>query len=99
MEQNFHYGISVNDVCEQLSIHPSNFSTLFTKEMGCPPVKYLMGLRVEYASLLLRTTNLSVSEIALQVGVSPLVLTFIFKKRTNMTPTQYRNDKNTIDIN
>ncbi len=98
MERNFQYGISITDVCNELSIHPSNFSTLFTKQIGCSPVKYLMGLRVEHASLLLRTTNLSISEIALLVGVSPLVLTSIFKKRTNKTPREYRNDNKTIDI-
>ncbi len=99
MEQNFHLGISINDVCQQLSMHPSSFSSLFTKEMGCSPVKFLMGIRVEHASLLLRTTNLSISEIALQVGISPLTLTSIFKKRTKKTPSQYRNENKVIDIN
>ena len=45
-----------------------HFSTLFRKSMGKSPHKLLIHKRVDYAEHLLRTTDLSITDIALNSG-------------------------------
>ncbi len=67
------------------------FSRLFKQAMGVSPYQYVMQQRIERAKYLLRTTSLSVAEIAPQVGFSTQnQLTIQFRKFTGTTPSGYR---------
>ena len=50
----------------QLSVH--HFARAFRQSVGMPPHTYIVRRRIERAQQLLRTTNLSLSEIAVAVG-------------------------------
>ena len=53
--------------------------------------KYLYTMRLEFALNLLLTTENNVSEIAYRSGFSdPLYFSTSFKKRYNLSPTEYR---------
>jgi len=55
------------------------------------PQEYLINFRIEIASELLRTTTEPIGSIAVAVGYSdPLTFSKAFRKKTNMTPTEYR---------
>lgn len=88
-----HYSepITLEDVCEVTGFSVSYFSALFKKETGEGFAKYLTRFRMEKAKELLQQTNLSVSEICIQVGYNDLKhFTQNFKKETNLNPGQYR---------
>jgi AraC-like DNA-binding protein len=60
--------------------------------MHISPQQYLINYRLEKARNLLKSTNLSISEISEQVGYpDPLSFSKIFKMYYKISPTEYRN--------
>jgi|SaaInlStandDraft_1057018.scaffolds.fasta_scaffold32456_2 AraC family transcriptional regulator, arabinose operon regulatory protein len=60
--------ITVNDVCVSSGYERTYFSDLFKRETGQTIQEYLSGLRINKATKLLSTTELSVDSIAKKVG-------------------------------
>ncbi|MDR3226182.1 MAG: helix-turn-helix transcriptional regulator [Prevotellaceae bacterium] len=55
---------------------------------------FIVRMRVETAAKLLRYTNMSISDIAYQVGYDvPSSLSKTFKMFYNISPNEYRNNK------
>jgi AraC family transcriptional regulator of arabinose operon len=83
--------ITVSDIVEYIGFTRSYFSTLFKRHMGISPQEYLMRYRIEESCRLLRTTELSVQEIAARVGYDePLNFSRAFKRSRGISPTEYR---------
>lgn len=83
--------ISLDSVSEIVSINPSYFSTLFKRSMGVNFVDYLTDLRMNAARELLEDPLRSTAEVAGLVGYENAnYFTRAFKKKTGMTPTEYR---------
>jgi len=53
-------------------VSPAHFARAFKQAFGAPPHRYLLTRRVERATALLRETELSVTEIALEAGWTSL---------------------------
>ena len=66
---------------------------VFERQMGMPPYRYLHMCRINQALALLRTTELSIAEIAERVGYSSAAV-FIrhFKSFIGLSPGLYRNE-------
>ena len=76
---------------ELVNLSASRFRHLFKQETGTTPGQYLRELRFRKAEVMLRTTFLSLKEIADEVGLASLShFMRDFKKRYGMTPRQYR---------
>jgi AraC family transcriptional regulator len=85
--------LTVNEIADQLQMSPYYFSRLFKQSIGMSPYQYVMRQRLERATFLLRTTSLSVAEIAMQVGfASQNQFAIQFRKFMQTTPSQYRKD-------
>ncbi|MFA5576816.1 MAG: AraC family transcriptional regulator [Tissierellaceae bacterium] len=85
--------ISLTDVANYLNINKSYLSSLFKKETNSSFTEILNEVRVGRSKRLLRETNYPILDIALQVGFnSQNYYNIIFKKFSNMTPMQYRNN-------
>lgn len=83
--------ISLEELAAEVRLSPFHFARMFKQSVGVPPRVYLTGLRIEKACELLETTDLSVLEIALEVGYSSnQVLARVFLKHRHMSPTDYR---------
>ncbi len=91
IQKNYSKEISLNQLADLTGLTPSYFSALFKKEMGITISNYLINYRLDIAQNKLQTTQLSISEIADSVGY-PDVKYFsrIFKKKTNLTPSKFR---------
>lgn len=64
---------------------------IFRVAVGCSPSEYLTELRLKQAALLLATTSLSVSEVALEVGYMSLShFAKAFRMRFGHTPREFR---------
>ena len=94
MEDNFAFGIHVQDVALHACIERSYLYRLFMKHEGCSPLAYLNKIRLEEAKKrLLQETN-SISEIATDCGffdASHFSKAFIAKY--NCSPGEYRKSK------
>jgi two-component system, response regulator YesN len=83
--------ISLNEVAAQVNHSSSHFSTVFGQEAGTTFKQYLTEVRIKKAKELLRTTNARSYEIACQVGYTdPHYFSFVFRKNTGLTPTDFR---------
>ncbi|KQX62996.1 response regulator [Paenibacillus sp. Root444D2] len=83
--------ITLQSVADELSIHPVSLSKLFKKETGQNFLDYLTEIRIEQAKRMLRDTNLKIYEIAEKIGYQEIqYFGKLFKKRTNMTPKEFR---------
>lgn len=91
MNQNYHTNISLEDSARVATMSSSNFLRLFKQQMGLSPHQYLTNLRLTNAEYLLSSSDLSVSEIAQQVGfIDPLYFSKAFKKFSGKSPLEYR---------
>ena len=72
-------------------LSPAHFSREFRRAFGETPHQYLLTRRLERAAALLRTTDRSVAEICLDVGLTSVgSFTTSFKRNFGKTPTEYR---------
>jgi AraC-like DNA-binding protein len=71
----------------------SHFARAFTAAYGESPRTYLTRRRIERAKTLLRTANLSVTEICFSVGFSSLgSFSARFRQLVGRSPSEYRDD-------
>lgn len=84
------YPLSVEDIAQTVGLERSYFTTLFTRQVGMSPGKYLQNHRMEIAASLLTRDNCSVSTTALSVGY-PDIYTFskTFKRHFGVSPREY----------
>lgn len=84
--------LSLKRFSEELFLNPSYLSALFKKELGIPLTEYVNKNRIEYAKKLLKSTTLSIQDIAIQSGIPDLhYFTRLFKRETGVSPRTWRN--------
>ncbi len=82
---------SLDTVCKSLFINKYYLSHLFTQNEGMPPVRYLIGKRIELACKLLETSDDNVGDIGKACGYAdPCYFSRTFKKVKGVTPLRYR---------
>lgn len=87
--------LSLKANADALNVNASYLSTLFKRETGATLTEYVNRKRIEHAIFLLNTTALSISVIGQRCGIQDdNYFTKIFKKYTNKTPKQYRQESN-----
>ena len=83
--------MSLNQVAAYVNHSPSHFSAIFSQGTCKTFKEYLTELRIKKARELLRTTSLRSSEISYEIGYGdPHYFSYIFRKNTGLTPTEFR---------
>ena len=90
--------LSISAIAEAFDMSTARLSLAFKDVMKISPLEYLTLLRVERAKELLHATDLSIKDIAAEVGYYE-ASSFIrrFKQMTGNTPLQYRRSKEEKD--
>lgn len=84
--------LGVKDMARAAGLSQAHFSREFSRAFGVSPHAYLLTRRLERAAALLRTTDRSVAEVCLDVGlVSVGSFTTSFKRAYGKTPSAYRD--------
>lgn len=92
INEHFKEPISLDELSNMASLSPFYFTRLFTKETGMSPHQYVISTRMSYAKYMLKTTPISIKEIAFDSGfTSESGFCSSFKKCEGLTPSQYRN--------
>ena len=93
MEDNYMFDLSLDSVSEILHISPAYLSAQFKKYQKTNFLDCLTELRINAAKELLTDPFRSAAEVASMVGYEDSsYFARTFKKRTGMTPTQYRKE-------
>jgi AraC-like DNA-binding protein len=83
--------LGVDDLAAAAGLSRAHFSREFRRAFGDSPHGYLLTRRLERAAALLRTTDNSVAEICVAVGLSSVgSFTTSFKRMFGVSPTAYR---------
>jgi AraC-like DNA-binding protein len=83
--------LSVADMARAAHLSPAHFSREFRRVFGESPHRYLLTRRLERAAALLRTTDWSVADVCMAVGLTSLgSFTTSFGRMFGKTPTAYR---------
>ena len=91
IEANYAKHITTNDVARNVFLSAGYANTCFSDECGTSIFNYIIQLRMEKASQLLREGNLPVAVIAERVGYSNKTSFYLaFKRYTGVSPSTYR---------
>jgi AraC family L-rhamnose operon transcriptional activator RhaR/AraC family L-rhamnose operon regulatory protein RhaS len=94
LEANFQEPIDLDQLAGFAHMSKRNFMRSFQAAMGNSPIAYLVQLRVNRGASLLRRTELSITDIAYQVGFSDSnYFARQFNKLLGVSPRQYRKQQ------
>lgn len=87
------HGATVSDAAEYIGLTEKYLCKLFKANAGITPIEFLTKLRMDKALQLLRSTDLSVYEIARSVGFEDQTyFSRFFKRNMGMSPTKFKEE-------
>lgn len=91
LQQNLGEPLSLVEAAELAGMEPTYFSDFFKRKVGVPFRRWMEHLRIGYVLDLIHSRNHSITHIAHEAGFGSLrSLERAFKRRTRLTPTQYK---------
>ncbi len=93
--ENYDTEFTMEMMAERLKISKSYLSTCFKSKTGINLIDYIQQYRVQKAIELMKRSNIRLSDIGNQVGITnPNSFIRTFKKHTGITPSEYRKNLN-----
>lgn len=82
--------IAMQDLANLVHFHPQYLSLYFKTMLGIPPMAYINRKRIEKAKRLLANGELTITEIASEIGWEGYYFSRLFKQQTGLSPRAYR---------
>lgn len=90
IQEEFPFLEGLDELAGRLEVSKAHLIRTFTRETGISPGKYITRVRIEYAKLLLREGENSVTYVAEASGFSgPNYFAKVFRRETGMSPSEY----------
>lgn len=91
MESNYYYDLKISEFAEISNRSTSTFRREFEKHYQTSPGKWLTAKRLEKATMLLKTSDKTISEITFDCGFKNVShFSRIFKEKFKLSPTEFR---------
>ena len=91
IDDNLRSELTLASLAESVSLSPGHFAHAFRQATGVTPHRYVLERRVEQAKLLLRHSDIPITEIADLVGCSSHShFSVLFHRITGVTPREFR---------
>lgn len=91
INKNLYEDLRLEDLANRCNLSLSRFKHLFKKEIGIPPSEYIIRKKIEKSQELLQEQNLSIKDIAFDLGFSsPAYFSTVFKQYKGYSPTNYK---------
>mgnify|MGYP000884786194 CR=1 FL=1 len=91
MEQNLAEPLALDELAGRLALSGRHLERLFIRHLGVTPARHYLDARLQYAALLLETTNKRVTEVAMDAGFVNLAhFATRFRARFGVAPSGYR---------
>lgn len=93
LNANYQHKLTVAAICNRFHINRTTLQEQFREATGYSLIDYLIKLRVALALLLLRDTEVVISEIAERLGFNDSThFSRTFRQHTGYSPTEYRKE-------
>lgn len=90
----FHSSITLSDLCKHFGRSKSHISHMFKNRSGISLSEYCNDLKLEDAKKLLVSTDISITQIAFDVGFNDAsYFIYLFNKKFGKSPLKYRKSK------
>lgn len=91
IEEHYKEKMHIETLCEKINVSPDYFTKIFRESMGKTPIDYINAIRTNRAMKLLSDTEMSMSEIAEDIGFcNSNYFHKIFKQYMTTSPFAYR---------
>ncbi|GAB6089370.1 helix-turn-helix domain-containing protein [Spirochaeta dissipatitropha] len=91
MQEHLTEKLTVSELAEHVCLTESRVSHLFKEKTGHSPIDYFLRMKIQAASVLIARKTLSNRELAELFGFSDeFHFSKVFKKKTGMSPQQFR---------
>jgi transcriptional regulator GlxA family with amidase domain len=99
MDRDFVFPLDVPALARIALMSPTHFTRSFRAAFGETPHRYLQRRRIERAMALLRSTSVTVTEVAGQVGFESLgTFSRTFRSIVGVSPSEYRTSTRPLDV-
>jgi AraC family transcriptional regulator of arabinose operon len=99
IEHNYRNNIKVQAIADYIGVNRSYLANCFKRILNMSPKEYIINYRMNQAGLLLKNTDLPISEIAVSVGYDDCFnFSKAFKKVFGTSPKAYRHAPENLDI-
>ncbi|MBV7504362.1 AraC family transcriptional regulator [Bacillus sp. sid0103] len=96
IRDNLSQPLRLKDVADNLHISSRHLSRLFTEELGVTFTQYVRNERINLATILLSTTDLSIKSISVETGFETVhYFTTVFKEVIGVTPGEFNKQLTT----
>lgn len=91
LQNNVNSPLTLKEIAQQFGISQRSFTRRFKTATGVNAIQYWQKIKIETAKELLAASNLSIQEVAYQVGYQDQAnFSRLFKKSLSLTPKAYR---------
>ena len=95
IRRNYTLDLTSESLCRHFSCSRSHLSHTFNAHAGKTIREFINDLRVESAKVMLKSSDLTIAEIATSLGYTdPNYFTGVFKRITGKSPTSYKREGN-----
>ncbi|MFW3895172.1 AraC family transcriptional regulator [Pseudomonas bharatica] len=85
------YPWTLETLCKLVGMSRASFAEKYLARTGVPPMQHVASIRLNHAATLLRSTALTIAEVAHQSGyASESSFTRVFRQRQGTTPSEFR---------
>ncbi len=92
IDNNIYKNISIKQICEELHYSRAYLSKIFKQETDYTILEYIMMRKIKEAKKMIREKNMNFTQISDTLSFdNPHYFSRVFKRITNMTPTDYKN--------
>lgn len=92
MQASVETDLRMPEVAEHVGVNYTSFRNLFKQYTGLSPAQYFINLKIHRAKEMLRSTSASIKEISIILQFeNPEYFATQFKKKTGISPTEFRN--------
>lgn len=90
IQEEFPFLEGMEELAERLEVSAAHLGRVFTRKIGISPGKYITRVRIEYAKLLLRIPDTTISYVAEASGFANAnYFAKVFRRETGMSPSEY----------
>jgi AraC family transcriptional regulator, regulatory protein of adaptative response / methylated-DNA-[protein]-cysteine methyltransferase len=100
IQENFREQPGLEEIAEKIHLSPFHFQKLFTEWAGVSPKKFLQYITIGHAKKILKENSATLFDTAVETGLSGTGrLHDLFINIEGMTPGEYKNGGETLNIN